>query len=266
MIDDKNKQDWIALAIGNSRLHWAWFRGEALQLAWDSQHLTQPIRGRKIPPEVLPVSSVSVNLSQLPLCIASVVPEQTLLWQDTSQVQIITLSNIPLTNLYSSLGIDRALAVWGAGDTYGFPCLVIDAGTALTFTGVDGNHSLVGGAILPGLRLQFQALGQHTAALPKVELTPILPPRWALDTTTAIESGIIHTILAGIVNFMTDWWQQFPDTPVIFTGGDAHYLFKNLQIIIPEIGSKTKLEPHLLFWGLRLAYFQSNQSKIFKKN
>lgn len=261
-----NKQDWLALAIGNSRLHWAWFQGKTLQLAWDSQHLTQPIQNCQIPPEVLPVSPVPVNLSQLPLCIASVVPEQTLLWQDALQVQIITLLDIPLTNLYSSLGIDRALAVWGGGSTYGFPCLVVDAGTALTFTGVDSNHSLIGGAILPGLRLQFQALGQHTAALPEVGLTPTLPPHWALDTRTAIESGIIHTILAGILNFMVDWWQQFPDTPVIFTGGDAHYLFKNLQIIIPEIGSKTKLEPHLLFWGMRLAFFQSNPSKIFKKN
>jgi type III pantothenate kinase len=255
----KNKQDWLALAIGNSRLHWAWFQGKTLQLAWDSQHLTQPIRRQKIPSEVLPVSSVPVNLSQLPLYIASVVPEQTLLWQDASQVQIITLSNIPLSNLYSSLGIDRALAVWGAGSIYGFPCLVVDAGTALTFTGVDDHQSLVGGAILPGLRLQFQALGQHTAALPEVELTPTLPPRWALDTTTAIESGIIHTILTGIASFITDWWQKFPDSPVVFTGGDAYYLFKNLSIILPEIAIQTKREPHLIFWGMRLAYLQLNQ-------
>ncbi|AFZ34165.1 putative transcriptional acitvator, Baf family [Stanieria cyanosphaera PCC 7437] len=260
------KQDWLALAIGNSRLHWAWFRGEVIQLAWDSQHLSGFRQNCQIPPEVLPPNQVSVNLSQLPLCIASVVPEQTLLWRNAALVQVITLSNIPLNNLYSNLGIDRALAVWGAGDTYGFPCLVVDAGTALTFTGVDGNHSLVGGAILPGLRLQFQALGQHTAALPEVELTSTLPLRWAVDTITAIESGIIYTVLAGIANFIVDWWQQFPNSSVVFTGGDAYYLYKNLPKFIPEMATKTKLEPHLLFWGMRLAYLQSNQSKIFKKN
>jgi type III pantothenate kinase len=252
----KDKQDWLALGIGNSRLHWAWFQGKVLKLAWDSQHLTQPIRARQIPPEVLPVDRVPVDLTQLPLYLASVVPQQTLLWQDYPQSKQITLTDIPLSNLYSSLGIDRTLAVWGAGNIYGFPCLVIDAGTALTFTGVDGNQSLIGGAILPGLRVQFHSLNQHTAALPQTYLNPALPSRWALNTTTAIESGIIYTVLAGITSFIDDWWKQFPDSDVIFTGGDAYYLVQFLQVFVPEITEKIKLEPHLFFWGVRLIYLR----------
>ena len=55
------------------------------------------------------------------------------------------------------------------GETGGFPMLVIDAGTALTFTGADANQCLVGGAILPGLRLQLASLGQKTGQLPLLE-------------------------------------------------------------------------------------------------
>lgn len=50
--------------------------------------------------------------------------------------------------------------------------LVIDAGTALTFTAADADQRLVGGAILPGLGLQRSSLAQKTATLPRVELLP----------------------------------------------------------------------------------------------
>jgi hypothetical protein len=34
---------WLALIIGNSRLHWAWFMGEKLQQAWDTPHLLESV-------------------------------------------------------------------------------------------------------------------------------------------------------------------------------------------------------------------------------
>jgi len=70
------------------------------------------------------------------LCIDGrpVVPNQRELWANYGNLRIITLKDIPLLDLYPTFGIDRALAVLGAGKKYGFPCLVIDAGTALTFT------------------------------------------------------------------------------------------------------------------------------------
>jgi type III pantothenate kinase len=70
----------------------------------------------------------------LPLYLASVVPSQTALWQTYPDVHIITLDQVPLQGVYPTLGIDRALALWGAGETWGWPMLVIDAGTALTLT------------------------------------------------------------------------------------------------------------------------------------
>ena len=41
--------------------------------------------------------------------------------------------------MYPTLGIDRALALYSAGSTFRFPVLVIDAGTALRFTGADSH-------------------------------------------------------------------------------------------------------------------------------
>lgn len=243
--------NWLGLVIGNSRLHWAWFQKDNLIETWDNQHLTIPVATESISPEILSLNLRKRALTQLPLYLASVVPKQTKLWLNYCNLTQITLKNIPLKNIYPSLGIDRALAVWGAGETYGYPCLVIDGGTALTFTGVDHNKQLIGGAILPGLRSQLLSLQQNTAALPKVTLPLSLPPRWALNTDEAIASGIIHTIVVGILDFIASWNQQFPDAKTILTGGDSELLLQYLQNKSPTIDSKLTIDRNLAFWGMR---------------
>ena len=249
--------DWLCLAVGNSRLHWAWFRGEQLQFTWHSPYLTRPIVNNTIPSEILPHDLLENNLARLPLCFASVVPAQTSLWETYGHLRQITLADIPLANIYPTMGIDRALAVWGAGKTYGFPCLVIDAGTALTFTGVNKQQELIGGAILPGLRLQLQSLSSQTAALPAVEFSESLPIRWALTTPEAIESGIVYTVLAGIQSFIIDWTHQFPQGKIIMTGGDSCLLAQYWQGYRQEVVTKIIVDPKLIFWGMKLVYSSS---------
>lgn len=59
--------------------------------------------------------------------------------------------------------------------------MVVDCGSALTFTAGDSQGKLGGGAILPGVRLQLAVLGTRTAQLPAdVVLPEELPPRQAM--------------------------------------------------------------------------------------
>ncbi len=253
---------WLALSIGNSRLHWAEFNGNNLQQTWDTPHLSaadvqQLIATQFTKSAFHPSLHDNADGAHMPLWIASVVSQQSLLWQKYGAATFITLEQVPLAGLYPTLGIDRALAALGAIVIMRSPVLVIDAGTALTFTGMDGTQ-LIGGAILPGLGLQFQTLQQATAALPNAlpvseeRVTPQrLPPRWALNTTDAIASGIIYTLLAGLQAFVTDWWQQFPASPVLLTGGDRDRLYAYLTATMPAMASKLTVEPHLIFWGMR---------------
>ena len=256
---------WLALEIGNSRLHWALFSGETLTDTWDTDHFPESTTQKlaqcqtldDLPAEFFPpfsnIRKVGEKLSpHPPIFLASVVPQQTELWQTHPHVRVITLEQIPLLNMYPTLGIDRALALWGAGKTWGFPMLVIDAGTALTFTGADANESLVGGAIMPGLGLQFTTLGEKTAQLPLLETEIIsLPPRFAMNTAEAIQSGIIYTLLAGIKDFMTAWGQLFPEGKIVIKGGDRILLIKYLRFQFPEIAARLIVEPNLVFWGMR---------------
>jgi type III pantothenate kinase len=246
--------NWLGLSIGNSRLHWAWFQGKILQETWDSQHLSNYLVKEQLLKEILP-PSLKNEPDNFPIYIASVVSSQTVLWQAYPKAKLITLNQIPLKEIYPTMGIDRALALWGAGTTLGFPCLVIDAGTALTFTGANSDRVLVGGAILPGLRLQLQSLATKAAALPEVNLPQILPNRFALNTPEAIQSGVIYTILAGIKDFVENWLHYSPDSKVILTGGDAQLLHNYLQVQFPCLAERIIVDLNLIFWGMRSLVF-----------
>jgi type III pantothenate kinase len=253
-------QSWLALEIGNSHLHWAWFVGSTLKQAWNTPHLDSEAIASLIIhqldfnhcPEAIP-ASLAVPPPRLPLQIASVVPSQTLLWQAYPLTYLITLDQIPLHGLYSTFGVDRALSLWGAATVLGLPALVIDAGTALTFTGANASGQLIGGAILPGLGLQMRALAEYTAVLPSVEmqLATALPPRWSLNTADAIRSGVVYTLLAGVREFIEAWSQQFPGGAIALKGGDRALLFKSLQQQYPVVATQITLDPYLMFWGMR---------------
>jgi type III pantothenate kinase len=268
----------IALAIGNSRLHWGLFAGENLQEIWDTEHLSAGhvlrlseeekaeylvqtvirsieesfLKQLLSLPTTLDISSSrTLPVVTIPLVLASVVPEQTVVWQSYPDLEIITLDRLPLQGLYPSLGIDRALALLGAGSQLGWPVLVIDAGTALTFTGADVDRNLVGGAILPGLGLQLSSLSQKTASLPPIHLPENMPQRWATDTKSAIESGVVRGVVAVVKDFIEDWRSLFPDSKIALTGGDRTLLLKYLTSAFPDIACTIIEAPQVIFWGMK---------------
>ena len=247
--------------VGNSRLHWGLFIDKTLSASGDTFHLSESIIKQLAEYPTLDNWLTVISLPRnvpiipdfpIPLIFASVVPSQTTLWQIYPYLRLITLEDVPLEGMYPTLGIDRALAVWGAGISWGFPTLVIDTGTALTFTGVDDNKCLIGGAILPGLGLQLSTLGQKTGQLPLLEtsLMTTLPPRFATNTLEAIQSGIIYTLLSGIKDFIEAWWGLFPNSQIVMTGGDSKVLNNYIYQQFPDIATRLIVDNNLIFQGI----------------
>ncbi len=257
---------WLGLVVGNTRLHWGLFCQQQVQAVWHTPQLTAAQATELIShqfgvagwrslsgfdgtaKDLAALEAIFSTQPTLPLCCASVVPTQTALWQRYPDFREVTLADIPLANLYPTLGIDRALNLLGAGDRYGWPTLVIDAGTALTFTaGTAGRF--IGGAILPGLTTQFATLAGNTATLPAVHSQTELPTRWAHNTADAIRSGITYGTLAAVTNYMQAWYLDYPTGHAVLTGGDGPSLYQWSQ----RLNRKTPellLEPHLTFFGL----------------
>lgn len=243
-------EDKLALIVGNSRLHWGWFQGKNLKHTWDTPHLKKPIQDGELPTDLFPQKVTRYLAKTTFVYLVSVVGEQKRLWDNFEPKKVVTLDDIPLSNIYSTLGVDRALCVYGAGETYSYPVLVIDGGTALTYTAVGKHRQFLGGAILPGLTLQLQALATQTDALPQISLPKSLPQLWSYSTVSAIASGIIHTTIAGIYDYLSAWWKTHPDGVVILTGGDAILLYHYFEEKYRACAENIIVDQTLMFQGI----------------
>ncbi|WP_231916635.1 type III pantothenate kinase [Rheinheimera sp. SA_1] len=150
-----------------------------------------------------------------------------------------------LRNQYTEphlLGVDRWLAMLGAVKLWpAQSLLVVDAGTALTLDWVDECGQHLGGWIIPGFRLQQQAVIGQTA---KVFNNSMQHAQVALgtDTSSCLQNGCLSAAVAVI---MQGFLLQ-TTTKVVLTGGDANLLMPHLTELNPEV------EPLLIFRGLSL--------------
>jgi type III pantothenate kinase len=261
------RQDfWLGLIIGNTRWHWGSFEGDRWLDGWHTPSLSElearSLLVARLAPDAFLALAPSVCLPEFPqaqpdLWVASVVQAPLGWLANYPALHPVTLAEVPLGDTYPTLGIDRALALVGAGVVYGWPVLVIDCGTAITFT-AGAAQRLIGGAILPGLRSQFRALSTDTDQLPLMDgLSEVLPQRWATDTPGAIASGILYTQLAGIRDFVGTWGREYPGGTVVITGGDGQAIFSGLQQQTPDLAQRMRLDLDLGFWGLRVCRGES---------
>ncbi|NJK82980.1 MAG: type III pantothenate kinase, partial [Saprospiraceae bacterium] len=129
----------------------------------------------------------------------------------------------PFKNEYQTphtLGKDRLAGVAGALALYPHQnCLVIDAGTCITYDFLNAGNNFLGGNITPGLNMRFQAMHQFTKALPLVNPNDF-------EAIHRIGKSTHHALLQGgaggaIVEMegMIQWaHHNFYDLNVILTG------------------------------------------------
>ncbi len=119
------------------------------------------------------------------------------------------------------LGTDLLADAVAGYDRCGGSCIIVDFGTALTFTAVEKGGIVRGAAIAPGIGSAVKALSSSTAKLPRV---PIEAPVKAIgtDTVASIQSGIVLGY-AGLTESMISRMKKElpPPVTVIATGGQA---------------------------------------------
>lgn len=88
------------------------------------------------------------------------------------------------------IGTDLLANAIAANQLFKKDCIIVDFGTALTFTVVSKEGHLIGVNIAPGLQTAIKALMGNTAQLPEV---PLSMPKYAIgkNTITAIQAGVL---------------------------------------------------------------------------
>jgi type III pantothenate kinase len=156
-----------------------------------------------------------------------------------------------------TLGLDRLAGIIGA--RYLFPSddnLVIDAGTCITYDGIDADGNYYGGSISPGLTMRYQALQHYTSALPLVTADAGFNNYYGDDTISAIRSGVQNGILYEAQGFIQTYSKQAKHLNIILTGGDSVFLDTVLKNSI--FAGYTKIEPYLILKGLNAAIQEHN--------
>lgn len=130
------------------------------------------------------------------------------------------------------VGTDRIVNAVAAVYEYGTrPLIVVDFGTAITFSYINEKGHYLGGAITPGVTISLDALFTKASKLPRVELVKPVDVI-AKNTVASIQSGIFYGFLGlveGIVNRMKE---QSKDEPlVIATGGLAEFFSNETKVI-----------------------------------
>ena len=162
------------------------------------------------------------------------------------QIQGKSYAKLPIRTLRpNEIGADLMCNVMAAYTRYQGPVIVVDFGTALTFTVVDATGEILGVTIVPGLQTAIKALFMNTSKLPEVELK--LPVSvLGKDTIHAIQAGVLYGY-TGLVKGMMEAIQVETGLPftVVATGGLS-------SILTTLEGTFDTVDRNLTLDGLRL--------------
>ncbi len=243
----------VDIDVGNTRLKWC-LRHAGAPVAYAASGDGEPSRqvemlaaavaGQGVAPGRVRVASVADDASNRDLVALlqqafAVEPE---LAHTTAECR-------GLRNSYAepgNMGVDRWLAMLAARELApASPLCVIDAGSALTldFIGADGQH--VGGFILPGRRMQVDALLARTGRVfadPEPESDALQP---ANNTSDAVHHGVIASMVYTIEGACRAFTASHPQARILLGGGDA----ARLQPLLPV---EVIAAPNLVLDGLPL--------------
>lgn len=139
---------------------------------------------------------------------------------------------VPIRNLYQTpetLGADRLAAAIAAYTAQpGYPLLIIDAGTCITYDFVDEHGQYQGGNISPGIDMRFKALHAFTGKLPEVNGDGEIPMH-GKSTETAIRSGVIKGVEYEIGGYIGQHRKNYPSLLVFLTGGNGFSFDTNVK-------------------------------------
>ena len=224
-----------AIDIGNSDIVIGIYNQEQWQHQWrlpSNPSMQQPDYEIKVRQLLLDAGLNSADFSGVVL--SSVVPVLTErirdTWQHLTGIEVFVLDPTRLKSMKlkianpHEIGSDLVANAMAGFSLYQSDVLVVDFGTALTFTTVSSKAEILGVSIAPGIRTAIKALTQHTAKLPEIELEL---PATAIgkNTVHAIRSGVLYGYV-GMVKEMVERIRSevSQDLKVVATGGLSHVL------------------------------------------
>ncbi|MCM1284862.1 MAG: type III pantothenate kinase [Acetobacter sp.] len=170
---------------------------------------------------------------------------------DLSPIFVSSNLNTGLSIKYDNpekLGADLITAAAGAVSKYKTPLIIIDIGTATTFSVINEKNEYLGGLIAPGPYTSVKALASSASQLPEISIEAT-DKVIGTNTVDAIKVGVI-TAHSAMIDTMADRIINslgFTDTTLISTGGFS-------EKITSMCINKIIFDENLIFDGLYQIY------------
>jgi type III pantothenate kinase len=149
----------------------------------------------------------------------------------------------------ATLGLDRWAKVIAAHCLYpGENCLLIDAGTCITYDVHTAANEYFGGSISLGVNMRFEALNYYTGRLPLVKWDKDEAIPDGTNTNNAIKNGVLQGIVNEVEGFISLENKKNKALKVKITGGDGDFLNKQLKNSI--FATQISYDPYLVLKGL----------------
>ena len=228
----------LALDIGNTWIKWGLFENKVLKITGKLKRFNVP--------DLLDL----VNQNQATHVIASSTRHLSKkmhgLFQEPPFHLLSERSNLPFRVNYltpKTLGKDRIAVIAGARALFADQaCLVIDAGTCITYDILSSENIYLGGNISPGIHMRLEAMHHFTDQLPQIEPSGRFK-QIGTDTKSALQVGAETGALWEVEGFIRDYKKKFKSINILLTGGDAHFFVNYLK-------TKIFVAPHLVLQGL----------------
>ena len=142
------------------------------------------------------------------------------------------------------IGTDLVANAYSAYRQLQQACIVVDFGTALTFTTVNETGYVLGVAIAPGIKTAMKALSSNTAQLPEIPLE--LPSSViGMHTTHAMQAGILWGYVGIAKELLSRIRMEVGDGYVAIATGGLSFVMNPLKDLF------YKIDPELTINGLR---------------
>lgn len=147
----------------------------------------------------------------------------------------------------AQLGSDLVVDAVAGINEYPVPQIIIDMGTATTFSVIDKNRNYLGGMITTGMSVSTDALISRTSQLPKIAFE--VPKKLiGKNTIDCLKSGIMYSNACSIDGMIERIEEELGEKcTVIATGGLAN-------LITPLCKRKIILDDELMLKGLFIIY------------
>jgi len=248
----------LVIDIGNTNSKIAVFEDKVLVFFQSLEHLD----GQALTALIEEYQIVNSTVSSVREDVDAVI---NVLSSKTKYKQFSTRLNTGVNNYYktiSTLGQDRWAKIIAVHQAYPKQnCLIIDAGTCITYDLLNNEGNYYGGSISPGLNMRFKALNHYTGKLPLVKWDKEMQNiPLGTDTDTAITNGVLQGVINEVEGFIELNDKNNKELKVVITGGDATFLLEQLKnsIFAPQIIH----DPYLVLKGLNevivFEYVQKN--------